>query len=282
MTIVTYHHITAPETQISCKIAVHEMGDKNKPALYCVHGLTRNAKDFYPLAEALADDYYVLMPDIPGRGESDYFSNPAFYNNGMYALLMVELLEQIGHKRVRWIGTSMGGLIGMIIAATKPKLISSLLLNDIGSLIPAAAIARIKEYTGAGIAADDYETLAAQIRKNLVPFGIQDIEILEHFVSSSIVADGDSYRLNYDPNITASFAEWGDGDVDLSELWNAIKCKTMIFRGESSDLLLRETAEQMAAKDNAELLEIANAGHAPSLTTTFEIEKINQWLKQPV
>ena len=116
MITLNKYQVTEPQSGIACDIALHEAGTPGKPVVFCVHGLTRNAKDFYPLAEVLAADYHVLMPDVPGRGESDWLELPDLYNNAMYASQLIALLQQQDIQKVHWIGTSMGGIIGTAYA----------------------------------------------------------------------------------------------------------------------------------------------------------------------
>lgn len=270
--------VTEPQTKIAANIALHKIGEENKPVVFCVHGLTRNATDFYPLAKVLADDYHVIMMDMVGRGESDYLALPELYNNAFYASITAALLDQLGLKQLRWIGTSMGGLVGMILAATHKELISKLLLNDIGYMIPREALLKIKEYVGVNMASNDYEMLVAVVKENLRPFGIEDASVFEHFVSHSIIADGTSWRLNYDGYIRKAFAEIPDEDANIYDIWKLIQQPTLIIRGENSGLLLEETAKDMAEREKTELYQVPRAGHAPSLSRADEIERIQKWL----
>ena len=278
---IQHHTVTEKESGVTCQLAVHYAGNPVHPPVICVHGLTRNAADFYVLAEQLAEDYYVIMPDVPGRGESAHLLHPALYNNGFYAMLLAQWLDEQGHHSLPWIGTSMGGLIGMILAATRRDLIGQMLINDIGHIIPAAALAKIKTYVGVDTEHEDMDVLATRAEENLRPFGIEDSAILDQFIAASIKEKEEGgYRFNYDPAIRVAFLDIPDEDADISDIWKLIGCPILVFRGEYSELLPKHIAEQMLqSKKQIELFEVAGAAHAPSLTTQREIEKIKEWLQ---
>lgn len=263
-------------------LAVRRFGKSENPAVVCVHGLTRNGADFDYLAAELAEDFYVLCPDIPGRGKSPALENPALYNNGFYANLVCEWLKQEGLQSVHFVGTSMGGIIGMVLAATKPKLIRSFVVNDIGTFISKDVLQYLLSYVGVDTSNPDFEALANAVRKNLQGFGIQDPEVLEHFVRASIVPDPrGGWCLAYDPAIRKPMVDAPLEDIDLSELWAAVKCPLLILRGQFSQFLPETIAERMVTgRDNATLEIIADTGHAPHLSSPEQMRLVHQWLKQ--
>lgn len=267
-------------TSETYEVALYRYGDSQKLVVVCIHGLTRNAADFDYLAKTLASDYDVWSLDMPGRGNSPSLRNPALYNNAFYASLMAQWLETTHRTPVHFIGTSMGGMIGMILAATKPQLIKTLTLNDVGIKIPATEIQRIKEYVGVATNAAKYETLEAQLTKNLAQFGIHDEAVKSHFITHSITSDGaGGYRLRYDPAIREVFANLENKDIDLSQLWKTVKCPALIIRGEVSELLpAAVAAEMIQGRPDTVLYTVAGAGHAPSLTTPVEMNTIHDWL----
>lgn len=274
--------ITDGATSAAYEVAIYRYGNPGKPVVLCVHGLTRNAADFHYIATALSGDYYAWCIDIPGRGNSPRLQNTKLYNNPFYASLIAQWLEAENVAPLNFIGTSMGGIIGMILAATKPKLIKSLLLNDVGTLVPASEIRRLKEYVGVGTQAASYEELAARMIKNLTQFGIQDEAVLNYFVEHSIEPDGaGGYQMRYDPAVRDWLVEMEEKDIDLSALWKAVKCPTLIFRGAKSDLLPEAVAGKMIQQNPKSMLyTVDGAGHAPSLTTPPEIACIKNWLAQ--
>jgi pimeloyl-ACP methyl ester carboxylesterase len=272
----------ARDTRVGNLSFIYRYGKPENPTVLCIHGLTRNASDFHFLAEALANKYHLICLDMPGRGASPCLSKPKLYNNAFYASLVAQWLESAGGSPVHYIGTSMGGMIGMILAATKPALMRSLILNDVGALVPASEIARLKTYVGVDTGAPDYEALAVRVARNLEQFGIQDASVREHFIRNSIEPDGaGGVRMRYDPAIRHALLELGDKDVSLNLLWKAIKCPTLVIRGDKSELLPEKVALHMLqVNKKSALFTVEGAGHAPSLTTPNEIECIDCWLSQ--
>lgn len=268
-------------TSATYNMALYRYGNPERPVVLCVHGLTRNATDFFHLATALSKHYYVWCIDIPGRGNSPRLENTKLYNNAFYASLIGQWLEAENIAPLNYIGTSMGGIIGLILAVSKPKLLKSLLLNDVGTKIPASEIHRLKEYVGVDTESASYKPLASRVEKNLAQFGIQDAAILKHFVENSIEQTEQGYRMRYDPAIRESLLEMEEKDIDLTMIWKRIACPTLIFRGEKSDLLSEDVAMRMLQQNKKSMLyTVDGAGHAPSLTTSAEIDCIRNWLGQ--
>lgn len=267
-------------TQDTYPMAVYRYGHPLNEPLICVHGLTRNGLDFKFLAEALSDRYYVLCPDIPGRGKSPWFGSPALYSNGFYTTLIAQWLKQENLNSIRFLGTSMGGIIGMLLAAKKPKLISAFVMNDIGTYVSAHNLEYLKEYVGVNTESQSYDKLAEDVRKNIEGFDIKDPIILDHFIRSSIEeSPTGGYRLAYDPTIRLPLAELATQDIDLSELWNLIKCPTLVIRGENSPFLPKLLADKMQSdRNNCHVVTIPGAAHAPHLSSPEQITIIRDWL----
>jgi pimeloyl-ACP methyl ester carboxylesterase len=265
------------------RIATWHWGDECNPnVVLCIHGLTRNAHDFDFLASALAADFRVICPDMPGRGDSDNLTNPALYGYPVYMGIVQYLLQAFSLSRVHWVGTSMGGILGMMTAATAPNIFSSLILNDVGSLIPAAGLRRILSYAGVVTEFASRSEAEAALRKNCAPFGITEEAHWQHLFSHSLKDAGNGrWRFNYDPAIAAAFPK-GDAiaDIDLSAFWAATaNIPTLIVRGANSDILTREIAQAMqASRGNATLHEVPNTGHAPMLMNVAETSLIRKWL----
>ena len=247
----------------------------------CVHGLTRNGRDFDCLARVLAESgYRVACPDVVGRGKSDWLSDPAGYGYPQYLADSAVLLAYLNATEVDWIGTSMGGLIGMMLTAQPGTPIRRLVINDVGPFIPSAALKRIGDYVGGNPVFADFAEAEAYIREVAEPFGALTDRQWRHLTEHSLVrAPGGGYRLAYDPAIGAPFQESDIGDVDLWPLWDRISCPTLVLRGEDSDLLLAETAAQMSQRGpRAEVIEISGCGHAPPLMADDQISSIRDWL----
>lgn len=274
-------NVHEPTTNASYTLVVTSYGAPDLPPLLCVHGLTRNGQDFHFLAEHLSDTYHVLCPDMVGRGNSPWLDHAALYNNGFYAALISAWLAEMQLSTLRYIGTSMGGIIGMILAATQPGLIHRLVLNDIGMQVPASGLGRLKDYVGVNTHAATYDELAGRVAKNIAPYGIRDENILEHFIRASIEADPrGGYRYAYDPKIRESLLDLGKEDLDLSALWQAITCPTLLIRGRDSDLFLADVARAMqTSRAGVTLYEIPGVGHAPSLSSTEEFAHIREHLR---
>lgn len=265
------------------KLVCWQWGDpENRNVLLCVHGLTRNGRDFDFLAQLLSERYRVLCPDMPGRGESGWLTPATAYHNGQYVSDIGHLLNRLAITQVDWIGTSMGGIIGMIMAGLQPSLVRRMVLNDVGSLIPKASLERLRSYVGKIMRFASEAEAQAKMRLLFAPWGIREEVHWQHLMqhSARMLADG-SVELTYDPAIVQVFLEQPEiKDADLSHVWNAVTCPVLLLRGADSDLLLHETAVQMAAsRDGVKLVEIAGCGHAPHLMSHEQISMIGEWLR---
>jgi pimeloyl-ACP methyl ester carboxylesterase len=248
-------------------------------AIICVHGLTRNGRDFDHLAAVLQDQARVICPDIVGRGLSDPLGNPEHYALPTYVAHMLQMLDKLSLGEVDWVGTSMGGLIGMGVAASGAP-IRRLVLNDIGPFIPKAALERINMYLGMSLSFASLEALEAHLREIHAGFGpLSDAEwrhLAEH--SASRREDG-TFRLSYDQRLGEPMKRGPIEDVDLWPVWDQISCPVLVLRGAESDLLLAETAEEMTRRGpGAEIIQIDGTGHAPALMAKDQIEIVRDWL----
>lgn len=264
------------------RMAYTEWGDPaNNKVLVCVHGLARCARDFDTLARALAHEYRVVCPDVPGRGLSAWLNNPMEYQVQTYVADMVTLLARVDADCVHWVGTSMGGMIGMALASLPDTPVQKLVLNDVGPVITAVSLARIGQYLGLAPQFPDFATAAQYIRAVSATFGAHsDAEwatLTEHVVRRQ--ADG-SYRMHYDPAIAVPFnAAKSDKDIELWAYYDAIRCPTLVLRGAQSDLLKRETLQEMARRGpRAKTVEIADVGHAPTLMHADQVAIVREFL----
>jgi pimeloyl-ACP methyl ester carboxylesterase len=263
-------------------MAYLEWGDTANPrVVVCVHGLTRCARDFDFLAAALARDFRVICPDVAGRGDSDWLKNPMEYAVPTYAADMVTLIARLDVESVYWVGTSMGGLIGMMIAALPESPITRMVLNDVGPLVTAASLERIGMYVGKAPRLPSIEAAEQLVRAVSAPFGphtdAQWRFLTEHVVRRE--ADG-SYRMHYDPAIAVPFnAGAPHKDMALWAFWDAIRCPSLVIRGAQSDLLTKETLAEMAARGpKAKTVELPGIGHAPTLMQPEQIEIVKSFL----
>ena len=267
------------------KIAYGEWGDPDRPgALVCVHGLTRNRHDFDSLSRALSADFRIACPDVVGRGGSDWLHDPAGYGYPQYLSDMNALVARLGVDGLDWLGTSMGGLIGMMLAAQPGTPVRRLIVNDVGPFIPKASLERIAGYVGQDPRFPDLAAAEAYFREVHAPFGRlsdeQWLGLTRHGVSEdSAEVEGRGFRLRYDPGIARAFAEAPPEDVDLWGLWERITCPVLVLRGADSDLLPAEVAQEMTRRGPAAtLVEFPDCGHAPALMDDDQITVVRDWL----
>lgn len=265
------------------RMAFEDWGDPDAPVVVCVHGLTRNGRDFDPLAEALADHFRVICPDLPGRGASDWLPDPMLYQAQHYVAALGHLLAAIG-REVAWVGTSLGGICGMILAAAPGTPLTRLVLNDIGPFIPADALDRIRSYMLAAAASPilasfpDIDAIERYLRLVHAPFGpLSDAQwrFLARISARSL--DDGRFALHYDPAIAEPMRDNPAADVDIWALWRRIAVPVLAIRGATSDLLLPDTLARMQ-ETGAQALVVADTGHAPTLMDPTQITAIRHFL----
>ncbi len=246
----------------------------------CVHGLTRNGRDFDRLAAALATGARVVCPDMPGRGKSDWLAHAEDYAYPTYVAACAALLARLGADEVDWVGTSMGGIIGMFMAALPGTPIRRLVLNDVGAFIPAAALRRLAAYVGADPSFADEAALEADLRRVAAPFGRLSDADWKHLAAISTRAKSDgSLGYAYDPRIGNALRQSEPQDVDLWATYDAIAVPTLLLRGADSDLLRAEDARAMTGRGpRARLVEFAGVGHAPALMAEDQISHVRAFL----
>jgi len=265
------------------RMAYVEWGDpRNRDVLVCVHGLTRSGRDFDELARALCGRYRVVCPDLAGRGDSDKLADPALYGVPQYLADMVTLIARLDCEALDWVGTSLGGLVGMALAAQPGNPVKKLVLNDVGPAVSRASLDRIATYVGTAPQFATFEKAVEYVRTVSAPFGPHsDAEwrtLTERWVRR--LADG-TWEPSYDPRIAlayrASLPE--KGDIELWPLYDAIRCPTLVLRGAQSDLLARETTAAMAQRGpKARVVEIEGVGHAPTLMHADQIAIVRDFL----
>jgi pimeloyl-ACP methyl ester carboxylesterase len=261
------------------RMAYTEWGDPANPrVLVCVHGLTRSGRDFDKVAEALCREYRVVCPDVAGRGLSDWLADPKYYGIPQYVADMVTLVARLNVETVDWFGTSMGGLIGMAFAGLPNSPIHKLLLNDVGPHIERVALDRIGEYLGKPT---DFATLdegivyAAALAATFGPLTAEEWAA----INTPLLREREGrWGFRYDPGIALPFAAATDetnaaGEAFLWHSFVSIKAPVLVVRGETSDLLSRETVEQMVARGQAaSSYEVPGVGHAPAFLSPDQID----------
>lgn len=258
------------------RVVYYEWGEAGNPrVVVCVHGLGRNARDFDVLAETLAPTHRVLAIDMPGRGESDWLADPHDYVFPTYLTTLTALLARSGAETVDWVGTSMGGLLGIVLAAQLKTPIARLVVNDVGPAIEPAAVERIRNYFGTDPVFPAYAEIAQYVRAISAPFGPLTDAQWEHLTRTNVRQRPDgSWRLAYDPGIAVPFRS-AAAPTDLWMLWDAIRCPTLLLRGAQSDLLSAATTAQMASRGpRPAVIEFADVGHAPMLLTRDQIDPV--------
>ncbi len=263
-----------------------EWGDADNPRLLvCAHGLTRCGRDFDTLAQHLQGHYRIICPDVVGRGESDWLANKSNYNYPQYlndmATLLAAVMAPRGIESVHWLGTSMGGIIGMLLAAQPHTPITRLALNDVGSFIPKASLERIAMYVGKTPPFASVDAVVEAVRATS-PFGpLSDTEW--RLLTLPLIKQNEegSWEFRYDPGVSEAFRSAPITDVDLLPFWNAISCPVLVTRGAESDLLLKSTFDAMCSKANVRGIEFAGVGHAPMFQHADQIDAVSEFLTAP-
>lgn len=258
--------------------------ESSELTLLCMHGLTRNSADFEPLCEQLHSSYRLVVPDQRGRGRSDYDTDPANYQPVTYVQDMFLLIEKLQLKNVVLIGTSMGGLMGMMMLAMKPKKIIGLVLNDIGPEVATEGLERIKSYVGKSKPVKTWEDAVTRVMstsKAAFPkFTTQDWKNFTHRLYSEN-AQGQP-MLSYDPAIAVPIAKDNDNAVppNLWPLFAAVKnVPSLLIRGALSDILSMDCVKEMQVRvPTMGFVNIADVGHAPILDEPVAVSAIKEFL----
>jgi pimeloyl-ACP methyl ester carboxylesterase len=264
------------------RMAYREWGDpRNRDVLVCVHGLTRSAQDFDELARALRAQFRVVCPDVAGRGDSDRLADPKLYVWPQYVADMVTLIARLDVETVNWLGTSMGGFVGMALAAQNGSPVRKLILNDAGPVLGKASLERIATYVGAAPAFASLEDAEKYIRTIAAPFGphseAQWRVLTETWVRKT--EDG-GWRPHYDTRIAEAYrAAMPEKDLELWHVYDAVRCPTLLIRGEHSDVVSRQTVAEMTRRGpKAKVVEIRGVGHAPTLLHADQIAVVRDFL----
>jgi len=295
------------------RVAYTEWGSsRSRHVVVCAHGFARNSRDFDALAASIAGRRRVVCVDFVGRGDSDWLEKKEDYafslylsdaaallarvtaspNIGGFSALVRSVLGLAGTHQIDWIGTSMGGLLGMMLAAKPNSPIRRLVLNDIGPLIPWSALLRLKNvYAGLYARFADMDEVEQHLREACATFGPLEDRQWQHIAhyGSRRLEDG-RYGLAYDPGIISALRdsrhtgiEFGNDfmfGVDLWPIWDAVKCPTLVLRGTESDFLLNSTARQMQQRGPlAQVVEFEGIGHAPWLMSKDQIRVVRDFIK---
>lgn len=296
------HHVTCPGAS-QTDATTHRMAywawgnPSNEKILMCVHGLSRQGRDFDMLARNLSEHYYVICPDVVGRGESDWLADPKGYQIFSYVSDMVALLHHLRVQRqatapldIDWVGTSMGGLIGMALSTLPPEAsgarLRKFVLNDVGPRLHHDALVRIGEYLGVPRRFTSEQEAADYLWSISPGFGPhtpqQWLALSRPLLRPA--ADGQGFVLRYDPAIAEPFRaitadSTSSGEAALWQVYDAMRCEVLLLRGQDSDLLDVDTARDMTQRGpKARLVEFPGVGHAPTLIAPDQIAVVREFL----
>jgi pimeloyl-ACP methyl ester carboxylesterase len=295
MTVPTLNYVSCAERAGSHRMAYWLWGAADAPhVVVCAHGLSRQGRDFDVLAAALVErdtTLRVVCPDVVGRGRSDWLADPMGYGIPTYVGDMLQMLQQLHAAApvttLDWVGTSMGGLIGITLAGA-PKLplpVRRLVLNDVGPVLQWSALQRIGTYLGNTGRFDSVQQAAEamwQISQSFGPHTPEQWLTLSQAMVRALAAGG--FTLHYDPAIAVPFRSLDEaaaaaGQAALWQLYDGIRAATLLLRGARSDLLSRATAEEMMRRGpRPRLLEFQGVGHAPTLIAPDQVEAVTSFL----
>jgi pimeloyl-ACP methyl ester carboxylesterase len=262
------------------RVVYHEWGERDNPqVIICVHGLARNSRDFDVLAQALSGDYRVICPDIVGRGRSDWLPSGSPYGVPQYVQDMVALIARLNVSGLDWIGTSMGGLIGMVLAAYPESPIRRLVLNDVGPFVGRKSLNRIGRYVGLDQRFDSLAEIEALMRQQYSAYrGLSDQQWSELAQHGHRQTDDGRFALHYDPAIGEYTRAAAGQDINLWALWQKISCPQLLMWGEDSDVLSADTVKQMQQQNRRmDLISWPGIGHAPSLMEAEQTKAVVDW-----
>lgn len=273
------------------RVAYTEWGARERShVVVCVHGLARNSRDFDFLAAALSSRCRVVCMDVAGRGDSEWLDDKSYYTFSTYQSDAAAMLARAGDAPIDWVGTSMGGLIGMLLAARAGSPIRRLVLNDVGPLIPWSALLRMKGYITRGKFFSHLEEVEAYFRDVCAGFGpLTDLQWRHLARHGAQLSENGEYTLRYDPKIGEGLHGHVDPEfpigpdvlrgIDLWSVWNRLEIPTLVLRGAESDVLRPEiVAEMRSRKPDLEVAEFPGVGHAPALMSPDQICVVNEFL----
>lgn len=288
MTEPRLHHVQCLDSLGLHRMAYAEWGDPANPrVLVCVHGLSRQGRDFDTLAQDLSAHYRVVCPDVVGRGRSDWLADPAGYAIPAYVADMVTLLARLNAGTVDWVGTSMGGLVGLGLASLPGAPVRRLVLNDVGPAIEPASLLRIGSYLGQPAHFKTLDEAADALWAISRGFGPHSREQWLALTRPQLKADGDGFKLHYDPAIAVPFkaltpAAAAAGEAALWASYDRLPCRTLLLRGAESDLLSAATALAMTQRGpKAQLHVFDGVGHAPTLVQPEQRQVVRDFLLAP-
>ncbi|MDP7456441.1 MAG: alpha/beta hydrolase [Alphaproteobacteria bacterium] len=280
-------HISVPVHEGQCRMVYYDWASRGNTKLglvLCLHGLTGNGRFFDKLADALSDaGYRVVCPDMVGRGKSGWLKRPRDYNIRRYFSHLEALVSHLGVRDITLIGTSMGGVLGMMLAAKAVTPLRRLVLNDVGAVIPRGPIKHIRTYVGADPRFADLEEVELYLRTIYAGAGSHETAQWRALaeIASYRLEDG-GYRLAFDPAISKPLRWLPPFSLRLWHVWDAIACPVLVLRGAESPILSAKVAETMQKREpkRVDCVELPGIGHAPSLMKPNQIALILDWMEK--
>ena len=270
------------------RMAYWEWGAPANPrVLVCAHGLSRQGRDFDTLARAMSTEYRVVCPDVVGRGHSDWLADPLGYSLPAYVADMVTLLARLQADTVHWVGTSMGGLIGLGLAALAGSPVSRLVLNDVGPTLEPVSLQRIGTYLGQPQHWPSEDAAADALWAISQSFGPHSRAQWLALTRPQLRTEGAGFKSHYDPAIAVPFKLITPelarlGEAALWQAYDKLRCPTLLLRGEQSDLLAPATAQAMTQRGpQARLVQLPGVGHAPTLVQPEQVQVVREFLLGP-
>ncbi len=285
MTEPRLQHVSCLDGRGLHRMAYWEWGDGSNPVvLVCLHGLTRQGRDFDGLARAMTDRYRVVCVDVVGRGRSDWLDDPMGYVLPQYVADIVTLLARVDAQTVHMVGTSMGGLIALGVAALERSPVSKLVHNDVGPRLDPAGLARIGGYVGQARRWKTLDEAADALWSISTGFGPHTREQWLALTEPQLKAEGGDLVPRSDPDIAVPFKAItpelaAAGEAALWQAYDRVKCPSLLIRGAESDLLAHATAQEMATRGpRPKLVELAGVGHAPTLVQPEQVQAVREFL----
>jgi pimeloyl-ACP methyl ester carboxylesterase len=282
MTEPILRHVVCPHPGGLHRMAYWEWGERTNPSVVlCVHGLTRSGRDFDALARRLSVRHRVVCPDMIGRGRSDWVDDPNLYQVPQYVADCVVLVARLDVESVAWVGTSMGGLIGMVAAALPGNPVRRLLLNDVGPVLSPVGLERIRDHVGKDPVFPSFEAGEAVVRVLAAEFGQLTDAQWRLLTRHTVVQRDGAWRLHYDPRIAVPLRAAPREGPPLWPMYDAISCPTWVVRGERSDLLPAAVADEMGRRGpRARRIDVPGVGHAPTFIPDDQIAIVESFLEE--
>ncbi|MBS1197269.1 MAG: alpha/beta hydrolase fold protein [Proteobacteria bacterium] len=262
-------------------------GSEKRPTVICAHGIAQNSRHFDALANRLCRDFDVITPDYPGRGRSNWLQNKLNYTHQSYAAIFGAFMQQLPADEIYWIGTSMAGITGIMLASQANTPIHKLVLNDIGPVVPLVSMqAALISAQRPPMVFVSFEEALERVGPYTANFGITDPALKETFVRASVrQMDDGTWRPDYDPDIYCRVRqnpELAAQSYPYWNFWETIRCPVLVVHGADSTTLTAETIAQMRqTRPDLTVVDIPNTGHAPHLMDDTQAEIIRQWLLKP-